>query len=903
LGDYLNVHSLTMLPLFRSSVLALAFVLPNALLANALQQTAGARELTYERDVRPILKRNCFQCHGEGEKVKGGVDLRLVRFMVKPSEEGNLPVVPGKPDESEMIKLLREGEMPKKAKPLPEAQIATLEQWIRQGAKTVRPEPEQVPKVWITEEERDFWAFQPIKTWPVPKVKAADRVRTPIDAFLLQKLEEKGLSFSADADKRTLMRRVYLDLLGLPPSLDDVDLYLNDTAPDAYERMVDRALASPHYGERWGRHWLDVAGYADSDGYTDADPVRLWAFKYRDYVIRAFNADKPFDEFIREQLAGDEMVKPPYKELKPADLDRLTATGFLRMVPDGTAAATTNDQPVARNAVVAETIKVVSGSLLGITVGCAQCHDHRLDPIPQQDYYRMRAIFEPVLDPAKWRTPAGRLVSLMSDADRAKAAEIEKEAKVVDDERSKKAEEFITEALERELAKKPEELREPLRTAYRTEEKKRTPEQTKLLTAHPTVKQLSSGSLYLYDRIYGVKRAEELKVFTDKTAEIRKKKPVEEFIPAFTEVAGAPAPATKLFYRGDYQQPKESLTPGELTVLASFHPTQIPEKDAKLPTTGRRLAFAHSLTDGKHPLTTRVLVNRAWHHHFGKGIVGSLGDFGSIGERPSHPELLDWLAQRFVHDGWSMKQLHRLIMTSTAYRQDSARDGAKEKADPDNRLLARMNIRRLEAETIRDSMLAVSGKLNRKMFGAPVPIMTDEEGQIVIGVDTNDTAGRPSGKFVSLNGEEFRRSLYVQNRRSKPLGMLETFDLPKMEPNCELRNASTVAPQSLAMMNGEFTLTQAKLLAERIEREAGPTPEAQIARAWLITTCAPPTASDLKGATAFLKKQTAHFTEHPYKPATPLAKGKEPLPDDAAEYALTSLCQALLTANSFLYVD
>jgi len=383
------------------------------------QATTTDGGLSFEKDVRPILKRNCFQCHGEGEKLKGGLDLRLRRFMVKPNEDGDVAVVPGDPEKSELVRLVKEGEMPKKAAPLPEKDVAVLTRWVQEGAKTLRPEPETVPKVWFTEEERAWWAFQPMKHPQAPTVKAKGLVRTPIDAFLLAKLEAQGLSFSPEADKRTLVRRVAVDLTGLPPTPEEIDTFLADTAPDAYERMVERYMASPHYGERWGRHWLDVAGYADSDGYSDVDPVRLWAWKYRDYVIRAMNADKPFDEFIREQVAGDEMIHQPLDVTNPAEVDRLTATGFLRMVPDGTGAA--GDQTVTRNAVVAETIKVVSSSLLGITVGCAQCHDHRLDPVPQTDYYRMRAIFEPALDPAHWRAPGARLVSLMTPQARAPA--------------------------------------------------------------------------------------------------------------------------------------------------------------------------------------------------------------------------------------------------------------------------------------------------------------------------------------------------------------------------------------------------------------------------------------------------------------------------------------------------
>jgi len=866
---------------------------------------AGERELTFERDVRPILKHHCFHCHGEGDKLKGGVDLRLRRFMEKPSEEGSRVMVPGHPDQSEMIKLIREGEMPAKGKRVPAAELAILEQWIAQGAKTARPEPEQVPKIWITEEEREFWAFQPIQPRSVPEIRGQkSEIRNPIDAFLLARLREKGLAFNPAADKPTLLRRVTLDLTGLPPTPEESALFLTDTAPDAYARLVERLLASPHYGERWGRHWLDVAGYADSEGYTAADLARPWAYKYRDYVIRSLNADKPFDQFIREQLAGDEMVAPPFKNLSPDAIDKLTATAFLRMVPDGTASTAPADQITARNSVVSETLKVVSSALLGMTVGCAQCHDHKHDPIPQADYYRMRAIFEPGFDLEHWRAPTGRLISLMTDEERTRAAEIEKEAKVIDAQRKEKEDEFIEKVLTWELEKKPEELREPLRAAYRTAVKKRTPEQLALLKDHPTINQLTGVSLYLYDRTYHTRHQAELKKFTDQSAEIRQRKPIEEFIPAFTETPAAvkQPPATFLFSRGDPLQPRDRLAPGELTVLASFHPSTIPETQPTQPTTGRRLAFAQSLTDGQHPLTARVLVNRVWHHHFGRGIVGSLGDFGHLGDRPTHPELLDWLASEFAAKGWSLKALHRLILTSAAYRQTSTRDAQKDRLDPDNLLLGRMNSRRLEAETIRDAMLVVSGKYHAKMFGAPVPVMPDDDGQIVLGVDTNDTAGRPTGKFVPLQGEEFRRSLYVQMRRSKPLGMLETFDLPRMEPNCELRNASTIAPQSLAMMNGEFTLAQSKFFAERVVREAGADPGEQVKRAWPLAFGAAPSEAALKDAVEFLGKQTAYFEKNPVKPA-PVGKGKEAPPAGPPLQALATFCQALLTANQFLYVD
>ncbi len=940
------------------SLSAVILLAATSLTAATANKPAATGPLTFEKDIRPILKANCFHCHGEDGKTKGGLDARLRHLLAKGGEHGTA-IVPGKPEKSSLFTMVRDGEMPKgEGKKLAKEQVEIIRQWIAGGAKVARAEPAKPGAAdEFTPEERAHWAFQAVKRPQVPSVQSSvfsvqsgngrsgsslntehGKLNTSgpphaIDAFIGQKLSAAKLTFSPPADRATLIRRASFDLLGLPPSPAEVETFEKDTSADAYEKLLDRLLASPHYGERWGRHWLDIAGYADSDGYTDADTERKWAWQYRDYVIRSLNADKPFNQFIVEQLAGDELVKPPLKNISSADVDKLTATGFLRMAPDGTANAGVEPK-VARNAVVADTIKVVSSSLLGVTVGCAQCHNHKHDPIPQADYYRMRAVFEPGFDLRTWRTPNARLVSLMSDEARAKAAEVEKEAKVIEDARLKQQDEFINEVLEKELLKRPEELRAPLREAYKTVVAKRTPAQVKLLKEHPTVMQLSPGSLYLYEQ----KKADELKKKTDEAAKIREKKPAEQFIPVFNEVVAAgakvePAP-TFLFHRGDPDQPKQALKPGDLSILAALRPVDLPEKDATLPTSGRRLAYARALTDGTHPLTSRVLVNRVWLHHFGRGIVASPSDFGTLGERPSHPELLDWLASEFVAQGWSLKKLHRLVMASAAYRQasgtsnlysvssvqsgkgGSSASGKKLKTDllnteysraaaldPDVKLLWRYPIRRLDAEQLRDAQLSVSGKLNPKAGGAPVPIMTDETGQVVVGVNTDDTAGRPSGKFVGLNGEEFRRSLYVQMRRSKPLGLMETFDAPRMEPNCELRNASTVAPQSLALMNGEFALAQAKFFAERVAKEAGDsTDESKVSRAWQLAFCRRPNSTEMSDALAFLTKQRAHFTANTPKSA-PTGKGKEPLPANAEEHALTGLCQALLTANRFLYVE
>ncbi|MHC4879224.1 MAG: PSD1 and planctomycete cytochrome C domain-containing protein [Planctomycetota bacterium] len=870
----------------------------------AESSATSSKQLTFERDVRPILKARCFHCHGEEEEVEGSLDVRLRRFLAKGGDSGPA-IVPGKPDESPLVKRIRSGEMPPvedESKKVTASELRIIEEWIKQGATTARPEPETLTDAdLITEEERSFWSFQPVRRPTVPVVSHADRVRTPIDAFVLRKLEAEGFSLSPDTDRVTLLRRVSFDLLGLPPSPEMVQQFVEDDSPDAYERMVDRLLASPDYGDRWGRHWLDVAGYADSEGYTIADPERAWAWKYRDWVIGSLNDDKPFDVFIREQLAGDEMVKPPYAELPSEDIARLIATGFLRMAPDGTGGGA-DDVELAKNEVIAETIKVVSSSLLGLTVGCAQCHDHRYDPIPQSDYYRLRAIFEPAYDWKKWKAPNARRVSLYTEANKAEAAEIEKKAKAILAERTKKQNEFIEATFEKELAKLPEDIQPTAREARETDAKKRTPEQKELIKKYPSLN-VSAGSLYLYDR----KAADELKKMSDEATALRATKPKEEFVRALTEVPGS-VPKTFLFARGDHEQPKDELEPAGLTVLNdNSESAKLPLNDEQLPTTGRRLAWAQRLTSGEHPLVARVLVNRMWMHHFGRGLVSTPGDFGYLGIRPTHPELLDWLASEFVASGWSLKHLHRLILTSSVYRQTGAsdvvasanHDSTPQAVDPDNTLYWQFPLRRLQAETVRDAVLAVTGKLNAKRHGEAVPVMADRVGQFVIGKE-NLNAGRP-GAVIDMKGEDFRKSIFIQWRRSRPLTVLDTFDLPRMEPNCEQRNASTVATQSLFLMNSAFVTDMAEEFATRVRGEAGTNTGEQVRLAWHLALARNATDEEIKDALVFLEHQTKHFTEKPVMVKD--AKTKKDTARDAGGVALANLCQLLLSSNEFLYVD
>ena len=770
--------------------------------------SSRGQELTFETHVRPILKAHCFDCHGAEEEPKGKLDLRLVRLIVKGGESG-AAIEPGKPEASKLLQRIKAGEMPPGQVKVSAREIEVLAKWIAAGAKTARPEPAEIGKgLGITDEERSFWAFRPVKRPVVPETRnSKSETRSAVDALVLAKLQERSLSFSPEADKATLLKRASFDLLGLPPSRDEVDEFLNDVEPDAYERLIDRLLASPHYGERWGRHWLDAAGYADSDGYSNADVDRPWAFKYRDWVIRALNDDKPIDEFIVEQLAGDEFLNGKFANLSPTDIDRLTATGFLRMVSDGTGDGSV-DQDLAKNAVVAETLKMVSSSLLGLTVGCAQCHDHRYDPISQIDYYRLRAIFEPSLNWKRWQ---GRLKTLYTDADRTASAAIEAEVAKVAAEKNAKQTEYMAKALEIELAKHPEELRGKLRDAYNSPADKRSPEQQQLLKERPSVN-ISPGVLYQYLP----KEADELKGFDTRMGEMRSKKPIEEFLHCLAEEDGEPPP-THLFHRGDHRQPKEVIKAAMLEIATP--PGQLiefPINDPAINSTGRRLAFAKHLVSGRDPLLPRALANRLWMHHFGRGLVGTPGDFGQLGERPTHPELLDWLAAEVVESRGSrvenegdpavrsqlsFKRLHRMLMTSTVYRQSAARRAELDAVDPSNQLLGRMSVRRLEAEVMRDRMLAAGGSLSNAMFGKPIAVAEDFVGQVVV----NDMS---------------RRSVYVQQKRSKPETLMRAFDAPVMECNCDKRPASTVATQSLMLMNSEFALKQAGSLAARVRHEA-----------------------------------------------------------------------------------
>ncbi len=846
-------------------------------------------QIYFETHVRPILKAHCFHCHGEEEEKQGHLDLRLVRFMAMGGDSGS--ALARQHNESLLYQRVASGEMPPVEKKVSPSELAVIAAWLDQGSKTMRPEPEKISE--FSEDERSFWSFKPIRRSSVPKVKAGQWISTPVDNFLLQSLEKVGLGYQLPATPEVLCRRAYFDLHGLPPHPDQLAAFIQ-TAQTlgielAFSRLVDRLLGSPRYGERWARHWLDIAGYADSDGYGEKDIERKFAYKYRDYVINSFNSNKPWDDFIREQLAGDEMVSNDLEQLSSSDTEKLVATGFLRMGPDGTSDPTI-DKSLAANDCLAETIKIVSTSLLGLTVGCAQCHSHRYDPITHVDYHRMRAIFEPALDWKAWRTPQQRLVSLWSQEQKELANQCDARLKELNAEQTAAFEKLGHEVRERGIANLNDELKHKLRTAFSTPAANRTAEQKELLVKHPAANVPSRGDLLRRNAKEEYNSIE--KKYSGLIESVQAQRPPDDYAHCLTEVRGRSHP-TFLFSRGDFSQPKQEVAPGELGVLCHDQCGTFAEDDPNLPTTGRRLAYARHLTSGHHPLLVRVWINRLWLHHFGRGIVSTPSDFGVLGQRPSHPELLDWLADEFVRSGWDVKRMHRLMMLSSAYRQSSVRLEDHDRIDPENRLIGRMNIRRLDAETLRDSLLMIAGNLTNQLFGPSVPVAPDEAGQIHVGVDTRDGAGRPTGKVVPLYAQEFRRSIYVQVRRTMPLDMLDTFDGPALAPNCTIRNSSTVAPQSLMLMNNEFVHHQSEVFAAQVCKDVGKDLRTQARFAWVSALATQPTQAQLDSTVTFLES-TARDLAH-------LNSEKEP--ELNMRKALSVYCQALFNSNAFLYVD
>ncbi len=840
---------------------------------------AASATLTFEDDIVPIFETRCFKCHG-GETRKAGLDLRR-RFTLITGGDSGAAIVPGKPDESPLVDMIEKKEMPPKEEdPLEAGQIDLIKRWVAAGApvkgKAETPLDAADAENSISDQERQFWSFRPPQRPAVPVVKSMPRVRTPIDAFLLAKLEERGLSFNADASKLTLLRRLCFDLVGLPPTPEQVQEFLADQSDDAYERLVDRLLDQPQYGERWGRHWLDVVGYAESDGYLDADRERPEAWRYRDYVIRAFNDDKAYDQFIREQIAGDELAEwRTAPELTAEITDRLIATGFLRTASDPTYPGYKEKPEIHK--VMADTVQIIGSTFLGVTIQCARCHEHKLEPISQRDYYQLQAILAGALDPDRWQASGERAIPWATDA---QLAQINAHNKAVTDrvatlnaEVIRLITEFRDKYLAEKLAAVPESVRAAVKAALLLAADKRNDEQKKLVAEHaPKLavdeKSLLAGSTEL--------KADVEKLRVAIAAETALSRPVTE-LRGLTDLDDKPA-ETHLLRRGDFNNKGKAVPPGVPAVLANvdFRLEPVPQ----FKSSGRRRAFAEWLVAPTNPMTARLHMNRMWAWHFGKGIVETLDDFGHTGKAPSHPELLDWLATEFRARGYSQKAMHRLIVLSTAYRQSASHDAGKAAIDSEDIWLWAFRPRRHEGEVLRDSVLALAGKLNLQMFGPAVPVARQGDGSVV-------TADDPAGN---------RRSVYVQVRRSQPVTLMETFDTPKMEINCSRRSEAIVATQALALLNSPFMEINAKVVAEQVMKAAAGRDE-RIAYAWKLLFTRDPAASERQSLAAFLDAAVAAQLQD--KLATANTSERQAAENAAWPHAVLTL----LNLNEFLFVD
>lgn len=812
------------------------------LLALTLSVCATGADLA--GDAFAILKKNCITCHGGGLKASN-LDLRTRESVLAGGERGEA-MVPNYPERSRLYQLATHQQnpaMPPGSK-LPEADLETLRKWILAGA----PWPEQtgagndadakaalaaMEERPITTEERSFWAFRkPVR----PAVPATGN---PVDALLRARWKELGLRPAGPADPRTLVRRAYLDLIGLPPSPEEIRAFVEDTRPDAWARLVEKLLASPHYGERQARFWLDVVRYADSGGY-EYDNDRPSAWRYRDWVVRAFNADMPYDRFVREQLAGD--------ELDTVTSDSIIATGFLRLGPENNL-----KNEMTRQDELDDLVSTTAQTFLGMTVGCARCHNHKFDPVPQKDYYRMQAVFFSL------KTSDYPLVS---------AAAVEEH---------KAAQKRIDEALQ-PLKKRKTELEKPYRDlifdervsklapymqeAWRTPPDKRNEGQR--LNARQIEKTLEIKEPEIVARMTSDdKQAHEFLIA--EIARLEKQRPAPYDSAMTIAEHGREALPSYFLHRGSPANKGSLMKPGGLTVVMPFEEIPAP---AHAQTSYRRRSFAEWLTSPENPLTARVMVNRLWQRHFGEGIVATPNNFGRKGDPPTHPQVLDWLATEFIAQGWSMKAMHRLMMNSDAYRMASDDIRESRDKDPTNRFLWRQGRQRLDIETIRDAMLASAGMLDWKIGGPAVLPYIDPA--------LYQSSSRRTWKgSTDDDPATWRRSLYVFSKRSIRYPLFESFDQPDMIISCARRNRSVTAPQALLLMNNAAVRMQAARFAGRVRRDAGDDVDRQIALGFELALARPPKPFELRESKAFIA---------------------------SADNGLVDFCQALFNLNEFVYM-
>lgn len=786
----------------------------------------------FEENVRPLLVDRCFKCHSEK---KHEADLRLDgRNAILVGGESGPAIVPGEPDDSLLIDAIRYRslEMPPDRR-LSRKEVDVLVRWVEMGAPWPGATEENIlvprrPGLEITDEDRSYWAFQRLQRPAVPDDSSTDwDDGNAIDAFVLKQLRANGLRSSDRASRRVLARRLYFDLIGLPPTYEEVERFVADKSPEAFAKLVDDLLDRPQYGERWGRHWLDVVRFAQTNGY-ERDDEKPESWRYRDYVIRAFNDDKPFNQFVVEQLAGDEIDEVTH--------DSIIATGYYRI-------GVWDDEPDDKAAAVfdglGDIVRTTGEAFLGLTIGCARCHDHKFDPIPQADYYGLLAFVRGVAPLGKdkshthWELdPENVFTPLVIGAD----VEEWQKTKVT---------------LEGQIASLRQE-RTSAGDSKKPELDKQIEELEKRLKAGPS-----------WPRALSVREN------------------------------GPQPPETRIHIRGNHLTPGEPVEPAFLTVTGTPQPVSpslkmespgsfvrlLREQGVK-PTSGRRRALAEWVASRENPLTARVIVNRLWHHHFGRGIVATPNDFGRTGQAPTHPELLDWLASELIDHDWSLKHLHRTILLSKTWQQSSTitPDSKAVARDPDNTLLWRQNLRRVESEVIRDSMLAVSGRLNLESGGRGFfPELSTEV------LSTQSRAGNGWGK--SDEQQRSRRSVYIFSKRTLGVPMMEAFDTPvpdRPEPD---RQTTTIAPQALILLNSQFVDEQAAALAELLAENTDGTDAEVIDAAYQRALARSPSDNERRVLTAFLQRLASEQAESDRR------------------FAVQQLARLVLNLNEFIYVD
>jgi hypothetical protein len=780
----------------------------------------------YEKKVQPILEQNCYKCHShQAEKIKGGLVLDSREGLLKGGETGPA-VVPGNPEQSLLIKAVRhvdeDLQMPPK-KTLADPDIATLTEWVKLGApygETQISSASAQKGRRSTAEDRNWWSFQPVRKVAVPEVKDNGWSRNPIDHFIFAKLNAEGLTPSPAAQPRALIRRVYFDLIGLPPSADDVEHFIADPSPGAYEKLIDKLLQSPQYGEKWARHWLDLVRYAESDGYK-SDSFRPNAWRYRDYVIHSFNEDKPYNRFLMEQIAAD--------ELWPDDPDALVGVGFLRLW-----IYEYNQRNVKSqwSTILNDLTDVTGDALMGLGIQCARCHDHKFDPILQRDYFRLQAFYAPI-------SPRDELPLATPERLRAYRAQLAKWEEATADIRSKiKA---IEQPVRDKTAKAAiEKLPKDIQAIMAKPASERTPFEQQINDL--AYRQVTDEFEKLDGKFKGAEKEKldalqkELQQFDD-----LKPKPLPDAM-LVTDIGRTAPPVT--LPKDKTQTP---IDPGLLTLLSEAPASIEPVPNAPN-STGRRAALAKWLGSAGNPFTTRVIVNRIWQHHFGRGLVATPSDFGHLGDTPSHPELLDWLARYFVEHNWSIKEMHRLIISSATYRQASSADGEMQTSeskgdshasesflkakmiDPENRWLWRQNPRRLESDQIRDAMLWASGELV-------------------------STIGGPS-----VDASKPRRTIYTKWLRNSHDPLLEAFDPPDTYLSTPQRNVTTTPMQSLVMINGPYVLRRAQALAERIAAHSKGDTD-RVTAAYRLVYGREPLAAESSDGVTFMREQPKRIAD------------------------------------------